>query len=218
MGERETMFSEIRAVLFDIDGTLLDTFDYIYGAFEHTFDVYGIARLPREEISQLMGGPLEEVYAKMAPGYTAASLAETHRQFQEDNIHLAKLFPDTRNVLDALKHHGLKLAAITTRSNRTSILSLEQNGIADYLDVVVSLEDVVRHKPDPEPLFKALQNLNILPSGAIMIGDTAADIMAGKNAGTKTVAALYGFGGERLRELQPDYAIRNLVELLVIAL
>jgi len=214
MGERETVLSKIRAVLFDIDGTLLDTFDFIYGAFEHAFDVHGIPRLPREEISQLMGGPLEEVYSKMAPGHDAATLAETHRQFQENNLHLTKPFPDTIKVLDALKQKGLKLAAITTRSIRTSVLSLEQNGIAHYFDVVISAEDVVHPKPDPEPLWKALDTMEIKPFDAIMIGDTRVDILAGKNAGTKTVAALYGFGGERLRELQPDYAIWELRQVL----
>jgi pyrophosphatase PpaX len=211
-----TLLDQSKAVLFDIDGTLLDTFDFIYGAFEYTFDLHGIARLPRKEISQRMGGILEDVYAQMAPGYDAIALAETHRTFQEQNVTLAKPFPNTVLVLDALKQRGFKLAAITTRSNRTSILSLEQNGIAGYLDVVVSLEDVMRHKPNPEPIFKALHDLNVVPADAIMVGDTSADIMAGKNAGTKTVAALYGFGGEGLRLLNPDYAIVELMELLTI--
>ena len=208
------MLSGIRAVLFYIDGTLLDTFDFIYG----TFDVHGIVRLSREEISQLMGRTLEDVYATMAPGHDAVALAETHRQFQEQNVKLAKLFPNTVMVLNALKKQGFKLAAITTRSNRTSILSLEQNGIAGYLDVVVSSEDVVRHKPDPEPIFKALHDLDLSPSDAIMVGDTSADVMAGKNAGTKTAAALYGFGGEALITLKPDYAVRNIMELLDIVI
>jgi pyrophosphatase PpaX len=210
------MLQGISAVLFDIDGTLLDTFEYIYGAFEHTFDVHGIVRLSREQISQLMGRTLEDVYETMAPGHDSVELAETHRQFQEQNVNLAKLFPDTVMVLDALKQRGFKLAAITTRSNRTSLLSLEQNGIAGYLDGVVSLEDVLRHKPDPEPIYMALHDLAVKPTDAMMVGDTRADIMAGKNAGTKTVAALYGFGGDRLLELKPDYAISGLKELIEI--
>ncbi len=216
MPEDKSLLHEIRAILFDIDGTLLDTFDFIYGAFEYTFRVHGIASLSRDEISHLMGGPLTEVYTAMAPGHDAAALAETHRVFQENNVQLAKLFPDTIKVLDALKMQGLKLAAVTTRSVRTSVLSLEQNGIADYFDIVISAEDVARHKPDPEPIVKALHVLKIKPTDAIMVGDTTADIMAGKNAGTKTVAALYGFGGERLRELKPDYLIAELKELLTI--
>jgi pyrophosphatase PpaX len=210
------MLQGISAVLFDIDGTLLDTFDFIYGAYEHAFRVHGIPPLSHDEIAHLMGGPLTEVYAMMAPGLDANALAETHRQFQENNLHLAKLFPDTVKVLSALAEQGFKLAAITTRSIRTSVLSLEQNGIAGYFDLVLSAEDVTRHKPDPEPLFKALDTLNIEAVNAVMVGDTAADIMAGKNAGTATVAALYGFGADRLRALQPDYAIRELKELLEI--
>ena len=218
MREQESVFHGIRAVLFDIDGTVLDTFDFIYGAFEHAFRIHGIPPLTRKEISHLMGGPLMEVYASMAPGHDARALSETHRQFQEKNLHLAKLFPDTIKVLDALKKRGFKLAAITTRSNRTSVFSLEQNGIADYFDVIVSAEDVSRHKPDPEPIIKALYDLDAKPIDAIMVGDTSADIMAGKNAGTKTVAALYGFGGEALITLKPDYAVRNLMELLDIVI
>ncbi len=210
------MLPGIRAVFFDIDGTLLDTFDFIYGAFEYTYRVHGIPPLSRDEISHLMGGPLTEVYAAMAPGYDASALAETHRQFQENNLHLARLFPDTVKVLEALTKRGLKLAAITSRSIRTSVLSLEENGIALYFDLVLSAEDVARHKPDPEPIVKALDYLNVKPVEAMMIGDTTADIIAGKNAGTTTVAALYGFGGERLRSLQPDYAIEELKELLTI--
>ena len=216
MVDNTNMPPGIRAVLFDIDGTLLDTFDYIYGAFEHTFDAHGIARLSRKEISQLMGRTLEDVYATMAPGCDAIALAETHRKYQEQNVTLAKLFPNTVMVLEALKQRGFKLATITTRSNRTSLLSLEQNGIAELFRCRGVVEDVVRHKPDPEPLLKALNVLGVDTASAMMVGDTSADVMAGKNAGTKTVAALYGFGGERLRDLQPDYAIDDLKELLTI--
>lgn len=210
----KSKLSQIRAVLFDIDGTLLNTFDFIYGAFDYALRLHGIEPLPRERISELMGGPLEEVYATMAPGFDRTSLAEAHRVFQSENLALASLFPDTLDVLEELKNRGLKLAAITTRSLRTSVRSLEITGIAKYFDIIISAEDVSFHKPHPEPLLKALDVLNVKPEEAIMVGDTRADIMAGKNAGTKTVAALYGFGGKQLKQLQPDVAISKLNELL----
>ncbi len=210
------ILDSLRAILFDLDGTLLDTFDFIYGAFEHTFATHGIAPLDRRVISQLMGGPLPEVYATMAPGFDTVILTETHRSFQLANIHLVSLFPQTIEVLEELRRRHLKIAAITTRSLRTSVRSLEATGIAHYFDVIISAEDVLRVKPDPEPLFKALDLMGVKPEEAVMVGDTTADIQAGKNAGTKTVAALYGFGGERLLVLEPDYAIRELKELLVI--
>jgi pyrophosphatase PpaX len=210
------LLDSLRAVLFDVDGTLLDTFDFIYGAFEHAFAVHGVPPLTRSEISHLMGGPLEEVYRTMAADLDANALAETHRIFQSNNLALATLFPSTMDVLQTIKQRGLKIGAITTRSIRTSVRSLEQNGIADYFDVIVSAEDVTRHKPDPEPILKALDFLRLKPNEAVMVGDTYADIEAGKNAGTRTVAALYGFGGERLLALNPDFAIRELSELLKI--
>ncbi|MDP4200091.1 MAG: HAD-IA family hydrolase [Bacteroidota bacterium] len=207
------LLNTLQAILFDIDGTLLDTFDFIYGAFEHAFELHGVERLSRERISHLMGGPLEEVYMEMAPGHDVTALCQAHRTFQSENLHLARLFPDTLSVLEGFRARGIKIGAITTRSIRTSIRSLEQTGIVHLFDIIISAEDVVRVKPDPEPLLKALDVFGVKPADAIMVGDTAADIMAGKNAGVKTVAALYGFGGERLLELQPDYAIASLIDL-----
>jgi len=163
-----------------------------------------------------MGGPLEEVYRTMAPEHDPILLSQSHRNYQSDNLHLVHLFPSTEKVLAKLSRRGLKLAAITTRSLRTSVRSLEMTGIAKYFDIIISAEDVSFHKPHPEPLLKALDVLGAKPEEAIMVGDTRADIMAGKNAGTKTVAALYGFGGERLRELGPDYSINELSELLTL--
>ncbi len=208
---------KIRSVLFDIDGTLLDSFEFLYGAFEHAFDMHGIARMPRNEMRSYIGPPLEQVYAAMVPGCDAASMTEAHRQFQETHLDLIKLFPDTVFTLDELARRNIKLAAITTRSRRTSVRSLEVNHIATYFDIVLSAEDVSEHKPAPEPLIKALEAISMRAYEAIMVGDTSADILAGKNAGTKTAAALYGFGGGTLLELKPDYVIRELKELLDIS-
>ena len=208
------MLKDLRAVLFDLDGTLLDTFDFIYGAFEHALAKHGVVTFDREKIASYMGGPLEQVYAEMAPGCDAILLSEAHRTFQSENIRLVSLFPQTIEVLGELKRRNLKIAAITTRSLRTSIKSLEATSILHYFDLVLSAEDVTKHKPDPEPILKALEFLKVKPEEAIMVGDTKADIMAGKNAGVKTVAALYGFGGEALRDLKPDYTIDSLEELV----
>lgn len=204
-----------RAVLFDIDGTLLDTFDFIYGAFEHAMTLHGVP-LPaegRSGFADVMGGPLEECYARLAPGCDPHDLALAHRNFQASNLHLAKLFPGTLETLEFLKGKDCKIAAITTRSIRTSVRSLEQTGIDRYFDVVLSFEDVENVKPHPEPVLKALSMLGIGAHEAMMVGDTYADIVAGKEANVFTVAALYGFGGQRLRELKPDAAIDSIADL-----
>jgi pyrophosphatase PpaX len=204
----------ITAILFDIDGTLLDSVEFLYRAFEHAFDLHHIPRMPREGMREFIGPPLEKVYVNMAPGCDAASMTESHRQFQETHLDLIKLFPDTISTLEELKRRNLKLAAITTRSKRTSIESLERFDLTSFFEIIVSAEDVQRHKPDPEPLQKALSAMSVIPTNAIMVGDTEADILAGKNAGTKTAAALYGFGGRELIVQHPHYILQRLGEIL----
>jgi pyrophosphatase PpaX len=206
--------SHIRAILFDVDGTLLDTFEFIYQAFEHALEDHGFPAMSRHEIARHMGGPLEECYTGLVPDCDPAVMVEAHRLFQANNIDLASLFPGTLEVLDHLKLRGLKLAAVTTRSIRSSIRSMEATGTADYFDIILSAEDVENHKPHPEPLLKALAAIGERPEHAVMIGDTYADIGAGKACGTLTIAALYGFGGPSLLESQPDIAINDVRELL----
>lgn len=202
-----------RAILFDLDGTLLDTFDFIFGAFEHSLSVHSAPIPSRQEIAIKMGGPLEECYRDLAPGFDAISLTEHHRLFQQSNITLVKLFPHSRSTLTYLKSRGYKIGAITTRSIRTSVASLEATGIESFFDVVLSVEDVTNPKPDPEPILKASKVLDIPPEQCVMVGDTAADILCGKNAGSYTIAALYGFGGDSLLTLKPDASIMDISEL-----
>jgi pyrophosphatase PpaX len=83
-------------------------------------------------------------------------------------------------------------------------------------DTILSAEDVLNLKPHPEPILRALELLNISSAEAIMVGDTESDMEAAKAADVKTVAALYGFAGEQLRTLEPDYVIQNIAELLAI--
>ena len=209
-----TKFKNIRAVLFDIDGTLLNTFEFIYGSFEHALALHGYEPVTREHISATMGGPLTDCYRALVAGCDADILAESHRQFQADHLELVELFPSTIAVLDELKRRSMKLGAITSRSLRTSVKSMEVTGLVGYFDIILSAEDVINHKPHREPLDKAMAALGVSPHETVMVGDTTADIHAGKNAGTHTIAALYGFGGAGLVTTQPDVSIEELGEIL----
>jgi pyrophosphatase PpaX len=202
-----------KAILFDLDGTLLDTFDFIFSAFEHSLSLHSAPIPPRPEIAIKMGGPLEDCYRELAPGFDHASLTEHHRRFQQANLELVALFPHSLETLQYLQSQGYKIGAVTTRSIRTSLSSLDATGIRSFFDIVLSVEDVTNPKPDPEPILKAAEALGILPSESVMVGDTTADILCGKNAGSYTIAALYGFGGDSLLDLKPDAAIRDIKEL-----
>ncbi len=203
----------IRAVLFDVDGTLLDTTEFIYGGFDHTLAAHGHALVERADYARVMGKPLDVCYAELAPGGDPALLCETHRTWQTDNLHLAAAYPDAIAVLRTLHGAGLRLAAITSRSRRTSVHTVEEAGLAQYLDLILSYEDVTAIKPDPAPLLLALERLAVPPAAAVMVGDTDADILAGRAAGTRTVGVTYGFHGAAIHAARPDATIDRLAAL-----
>jgi pyrophosphatase PpaX len=186
-----------KAVLFDLDGTLLDTTEFIYQAYEHTFKSHNLSPVSREELSGVMGKPLGDCYRHFFSSQDIEVLCETHRTFQTENLHLSVPFLHTEDTLNKLREAGIKTAVITTRSRRTSQDTLELAGIRDKIDVLISGEDQTKHKPNPESLFNALKQLQVEPEEAIMVGDTDADVLAGKNAKTKTVGVTYGFQGKK---------------------
>ena len=203
----------IRAVLFDVDGTLLDTTEFIYGGFDHTLAAYGHAIAERADYARVMGKSLDVCYAELAPGCDPTLLCETHRTWQAGNLHLAAAYPDAAAVLQRLHAAGLRLAAITSRSRRTSVHTIEQAGLAGYLDLILSYEDVTAIKPDPAPLLLALERLGVPPGRAVMVGDTDADILAGRAAGVRTIGVTYGFHGAAIDDARPDATIDKLAAL-----
>ena len=207
----------LKAVLFDVDGTLLDTHEYVYQAFEHSLKKHH-KLLSRQEIKKIMGKPLEECYKILTELDDITDLADSHRQFQRENYHLSKPYPNTVKTLEKLQSSGLLLAAITTRARDSAKKTLEEASILNYFNYFIGFEDVSRPKPDAEPLLKALNFLSVQPKEAIMVGDSEVDVYAGKNAGTKTVGVTYGFHGEHIAKTHPDYVIDDIEELLKIVI
>jgi phosphoglycolate phosphatase-like HAD superfamily hydrolase len=208
----------IRAVFFDVDGTLLDTTEFIYGGFDHTLAAHGHPVVERAGYARVMGKPLDVCYAELAPGCEPVLLCETHRIWQAGNLHLSVPFSETVDVLRTLSEAGLRLAAITSRSRRTSVHTIEQAGLAGYLDLILSAEDATAIKPDPAPLLLALEHLDVSPAATLMVGDTDADILAGRAAGVRTVGVTYGFHGAEILRHAPDITIDTLGELIPICL
>ncbi|MCZ2108614.1 MAG: HAD-IA family hydrolase [Dehalococcoidia bacterium] len=204
----------LRTVLFDIDGTLLDTREFILAAMEHALRGHGLPVLAREELARQVGRPLEAIYSDFGARPDAApALVEAHRTFQAENLHLAAAFPGASETLGRLVRAGLKLGAVTSRSRRTSIRTMELAGLAPFFDVIVSPEDAAGLKPDPAPLLFALGRLGESHEYAAMVGDTRHDIEAGKALRMLTVGATYGFAGEAIRESGPDVVIGDIRDL-----
>lgn len=206
---------KLKAVLFDIDGTLLDTHEYIYQAFEHSLGKHH-KPLPRNIIQTIMGKPLEECYRILTKLENIKNLAGSHKEFQVANPHLVKPFPNTLSTLEHLKEKGLFIGAVTTRAGNTVRQTLEETEIIHYLNYIVAFEDVTNPKPDPEGIRKALTYFELKPEEAMMVGDSDVDVLAGQNAGVTTVGVTYGFHGKVLAETNPDYLIEDIKEILQI--
>ncbi len=206
-------FNKIEAILFDIDGTLLDTTELIFRCYEHTINTHNLSLKTRKEITIIFGKPLEACYRHLFPDENSEVLRETHISFQEKNLHISKPFINVKQALCNLKIRGYEIAAVTTRSKRTSIKSLELADIMKYFKTVVSREDIINPKPYPDALFKALAFLKVSPTQAVMVGDTPVDIMSGKNAKIKTIGVTYGPLGDAVISADPDAIVSNISEI-----
>lgn len=208
--------SQYKALLFDLDGTIINTTEFVYQAFEHTLNEHGHDPIDRAELSKLMGLPLHDTYQRITTLKEIHHLFQTHDEFQQKNLQLAVPFPNTIETIQKIREKGIKTAVVTTRGRRSALQTLEQNDMIALFDTIIAFDDVTAPKPDAEPVLKALANLQVYPENAMMIGDTDLDVGAGKNAGVTTVAVAYGFQGETVKELKPDFIINSIEELLPI--
>ncbi len=195
------MFTDVDAVLFDLDGTLVNTIPLIFASYEHTLAVYFPGfRVPRDVIVGNLGRSLEAIlrdYAAAAGGADPDSLAqqmgETYRSFQRDNIdRLIQPYDGMSETLRGLRDRGLKLGLVTSKVEWAARLSYERYGLQEFLSVLVFHDDTERHKPDPEPLLFAAARGGLASARTAYVGDSVHDMAAGRAAGMKAIGALWG--------------------------
>ncbi len=205
----------INTLLFDLDGTLIDTNDLIIESFLHTLDHYYPEQYGREDILTFLGPPLYDTFVKMDESRVDEMITH-YRDFNMTNHDkLVKEFDGVYETVKALHEKGLKLGIVTTKMRQTVVMGLKLTGLDQFFDVVVCLDDVTNAKPDPEPIHLALRQLGSTPDEAIMVGDNYHDILAGKNAGTKTAAVSWTIKGvDYLQSFEPDYMLTHMEDLL----
>lgn len=205
--------------LFDLDGTILDTNELILSSFEHALNIHAPGQYTREDILPHMGRALVDQMEFFAPG-RGAEVIPTYRKFNiEKHDELVVQFPHSQAVLRQLKEAGVKIAIVTSKIRLTAEMGLKHCGMYDLVDAIVTIDDVDKHKPDPEPVQRALALLGGKPERAIMVGDSPYDIQAGRAAGTATAGVKWSLRGEAgLAPFGPDYLIGDMRELLTIIL
>jgi pyrophosphatase PpaX len=200
-------------LLFDLDGTLIDTVELILSSARHaTKTVLGEA-LPDHVLRHDIGMPLRAQMGEYAPGHVDELLA-AYREYNE-RVHddLIREYPGTDRALARLSGEGYRMGIVTSKSRLVAHRGVDYFDLGRFFEVVVGYEDTATHKPGAEPIREGASRLGITAECCMYVGDSPHDVAAGKSAGAVTVAALWGPFPERVLEPGPDYAIRSLDEL-----
>lgn len=206
-----------RAIVFDLDGTLVDSLPDIIGTFQDAFAEQGLVPPPAEAIRSRVGLPLEAMYADFAPGERVTALCDAYRRIYPQRFtRSSRLFDGVAEVLAELRAHGFRLAVATTKRSDMAARFVAAMGLEDALDHVQGT-DGFPHKPAPDVVLRALEALGA--DGAWMVGDTTHDIGAGKAAGLATYAVTWGtHDAATLATAEPDRLEPDLATLVAAVL
>ncbi len=206
---------DVAGVLFDLDGTLVDSIELIVACFSHTCRAH-LGTVPsREWIVTTIGRSLEAVLEELAPG-RAAALLETYREHNTSHhSRLMRPFPAALDVVRRLHARGLPLGVVTSKRRVGALRDLELYGLTPLFTAIVALEDTARHKPQPDPLLEGARRLALPPARVLYVGDSTFDVVAARACAMPVAAALWGAGSAaELRALAPDVALSEPRELL----
>lgn len=208
----------IDTILFDFDGTVMDTNDVIINSWQHTFRTLEGREEEVSKIVKTFGEPLEITMQTLFPQVPTEEAIGIYRSYHHDNFgEMINVFPGMRELLQELKKRGYKMGLVTSRLKKTTLQGLEKYRLDSYFDVVVTAEDTHKHKPDPEPVLIALEKLGSVPEKSLMLGDTMFDILCARNAGVSSVLAGWGIAlteEEKNGPDGPDYRIERAEDLL----
>ena len=201
--------------LFDVDGTLLDSATDICAAIGQVLASAGAPPISFEVLRGYVGFHFEVLFADLFPGHTPEQMEEWIRQYR--TIYLGRGHTATRvypGVAEALAALGGRKGTATTKGTPTTVRVLDQFGLRSYFDHVQGT-DGFPYKPAPDVLLKTMEALGAKPEECLMVGDSAADMEAGRAAGIRTCAVLYGYGKhEDMARHQPDFWIDDLRQLV----
>ncbi|MBN2247155.1 MAG: HAD-IA family hydrolase [Coriobacteriia bacterium] len=213
---REPLPAAIDAVLFDLDGTVVDTIPHILASFRHaTADVLGAA-LPDDELMHHVGIPLaHQMRIFTTDEGTVEQLLASYREYNHrTHDEMARLYPNTVSALEILHGAGVSMGIVTSKSRTMADRAISLFGLGQYFGAVVTADDTQVHKPDPMPVIIGAEMLGVSPVRAVYVGDSPMDIEAGNSAGAYTIAATWGVASrERLQAASPGAIIDDIAEL-----
>jgi HAD superfamily hydrolase (TIGR01509 family) len=207
----------IRAIVFDFDGTLVDTSEAILSSLAAALRRNAIGGLPDETVRRMIGRPLREIVAQASPRADAALIDRVVADYRDAfaRVHAtgSRLLPGVAGTL-ALLSPRIRLGIATSRTSGGAALILDALGLRAHFSAIVGIEEVRETKPRPEPVLAVLARLGAAGGAAMMVGDTPDDIEAGRAAGLATVGVATGAHDLRaLAAAGADYVIPTMESL-----
>jgi len=203
------------AVLFDLDGTLIDSIELILNSARYAFE----GRTPAPDDAEWLSGvgtPLAEMFRLYAKDPADVEmLVERYREYQLPNHdRLVRAYEGVVETVHGLRVARHPLAVVTSKTESLARRGIELVGIGSCFDVIIGCDSTTRHKPHPEPVLAALERLGREPAEAVFVGDSVHDMAAGNAAGVATIAALWGpFSREILAPSAPSHYLERIADL-----
>lgn len=211
----------IELVIFDLDGTLVDSCEDIMQALNYCFEKKGIKGFSKEEVKRMVGEGVNRLIEKALKARGNTFLPKTQQEMIECFInyyrkHIAdfsRVYPHVRETLEELKE--VKKAVVSNKITELSVKSLEKLGLLKYFDFVAGSDFFSERKPSKIPIIETIKRFNTSPDKTIIVGDSEFDITAGKSAGVKTVAVTYGYREKQVLK-NADFIIDKFSDLVKI--
>lgn len=199
----------IDTVIFDFDGTLADTNQMIINSFKHIYNVFHDKECDEEYVVSTFGEPLKLTLLRDFGEYNFEDVIACYRDYQKERFNEeVTLYETVEETLEYLKNKNIKMGIATSRLKNSTISALNQFNIAKYFDVVIAADDVEKHKPDKEPLVKAISELNSTPNKTLYVGDSKFDMECAINAEATPALAGWQHGS---RELAAKYNVKHVL-------
>jgi pyrophosphatase PpaX len=212
------MTKEVKAVLFDLDGTIVDTNELIIQSFLHALKGTVTEDFGRDHIIPSMGQPLTNQLQLFSGLEDVTALTHAYREYNFlKHDEMVALFPRVVEVVTRLKQNGIKLGVVTTKMRPTTERALKMFGLYEHMETIVTIDDVTHPKPHPEPVLKAMEAIGAQPEHTVMVGDSAVDIESAKRAGVLPVGVAWSLKGEaHLQEAGAAHILHNMEQLLTL--
>jgi len=204
-----------RTILFDLDGTLLNTTDLIVASFLHTLDRHCPGQYEEQDVLSCLGEPLRDQMIRFGGEERADEMVRTYR---EHNIahhdQYVKTFPGVNKVIQTLHDAGLSLGVVSNKSRVTVEMGLKLCRLEPWFSTVVCVEDAEKPKPDPAPIRLALNRLQAEEKTALMVGDSKYDLIAAAEAGVDSAGVAWAtHGKESLLSYHPTVILETMESL-----